>query len=98
MEVMRASHTHHAPHVGRPQRAPVQRAMKVIRAPVGARAVAIIDDILDLATIDAGALELKLAPVDVREVIDAAVLGVEERPVVTQFDVVFDDGVDVSHC
>ncbi len=41
--------------------------------------LAIIDDILDLTTIDAGALELKLAAVDVREVIDAAVTGVEER-------------------
>lgn len=41
--------------------------------------LAIIDDILDLANIDAGALELKLAPVKVRPIIDAAVLGVRER-------------------
>jgi signal transduction histidine kinase len=41
--------------------------------------LAIIDDILDLATIDAGSLELKLAPVDLAAVIDAAVLGVHER-------------------
>jgi signal transduction histidine kinase len=41
--------------------------------------LAIIDDILDLATIDAGALELKLAPVSLGVVIDAAVLGVRER-------------------
>lgn len=40
---------------------------------------AIIDDILDLATIDAGALELNLAPVSVREVIEAAENGVRER-------------------
>ncbi len=40
--------------------------------------LAIIDDILDLATIDAGALELKLGAVDVRAVIDAAILGVRE--------------------
>jgi signal transduction histidine kinase len=40
---------------------------------------AIVDDILDLATIDAGTLELKLAPVDVRDVIEAARQGVEER-------------------
>jgi signal transduction histidine kinase len=39
----------------------------------------IIDDILDQATIDAGALELKLAPVKVRALIDAAVLGVRDR-------------------
>lgn len=41
--------------------------------------LAIIDDILDLANIDAGALELKLAPVKVRPIIDAAVLGVRDR-------------------
>ena len=41
--------------------------------------LAIIDDILDLATIDAGGLELKVAPVKVRSIIDAAVLGVRER-------------------
>lgn len=41
--------------------------------------LAIIDDILDLATIDAGSLELKLEPVAIREVIDSAVRGVSER-------------------
>ncbi len=41
--------------------------------------LAIIDDILDLATIDAGGLELKVAPLKVRALIDAAVLGVRER-------------------
>lgn len=40
--------------------------------------LAIIDDILTLATMDAGAMELKLGPVDVRGVIDAAILGVRE--------------------
>ena len=40
---------------------------------------AIVDDILDLATIDAGTLELKLEPIHVREVIEAARQGVEER-------------------
>ncbi|MFA5950298.1 MAG: ATP-binding protein [Hyphomicrobium sp.] len=40
--------------------------------------LAIIDDILDLATIDAGGLELKLSHVDVRAVIDAAINGVRE--------------------
>lgn len=40
--------------------------------------LAIIDDILTLATMDAGAMELKLAPVDVRAVIEAAILGVRE--------------------
>ena len=41
--------------------------------------LSIIDDILDLATIDAGGLELKVSPVKVRQVIEAAVLGVRER-------------------
>jgi signal transduction histidine kinase len=39
----------------------------------------IINDILDLATIDAGALDLSLAPVKAQEVIEAAVVGVRER-------------------
>ena len=43
--------------------------------------LAIIDDILTLATMDAGAMELKLGPVDVRAVIDAAILGVREAAV-----------------
>jgi signal transduction histidine kinase len=41
--------------------------------------LAIINDILDLTTIDAGALELKLAPVRVAELVDSAVLGVRDR-------------------
>jgi signal transduction histidine kinase len=41
--------------------------------------LAIINDILDLATIDAGTLELKLAPVKVASVVDTAVLGVNDR-------------------
>ncbi len=41
--------------------------------------LAIINGILDLATIDAGALELKLAPVPVREIIAAAEKGVRDR-------------------
>ncbi|MGZ5823463.1 MAG: PAS-domain containing protein, partial [Hyphomicrobium sp.] len=40
--------------------------------------LAIIDDILTLATMDAGAMELKLGPVGVRQVIDAAILGISE--------------------
>jgi signal transduction histidine kinase len=43
--------------------------------------LAIIDDILDLATIDAGSMELKLAPTGVRTVIDAAILGIRERAI-----------------
>ncbi len=41
--------------------------------------LAIINDILDLTTIDAGALELKLAPVKVAGLVDSAVLGVRDR-------------------
>jgi signal transduction histidine kinase len=43
--------------------------------------LAIIDDILDLTTIEAGGLELKLAPAGVRAMIDAAILGIRERAV-----------------
>ena len=39
----------------------------------------IINDILDLAVIDAGALDLKLSPVDLQQAIEAAELGVRER-------------------
>jgi len=41
--------------------------------------LAIIDDILDLIIIDAGALELKLAPVKVAGIVEAAVLGLRDR-------------------
>jgi signal transduction histidine kinase len=45
----------------------------------GRTLLAIIDDILDLATIDAGTFELKLSSVKVRDVIEAAAQGVRER-------------------
>ncbi len=41
--------------------------------------LAIIDDILDLASIDAGALELRLETVDVAEAMRAAAAGVQDR-------------------
>jgi signal transduction histidine kinase len=41
--------------------------------------LAIIDDMLDLATIDAGALELKPGPVHVPTLLEAAVLSVRDR-------------------
>ena len=41
--------------------------------------LAIIDDILDLASIDAGALELRLEEVDVVEAMKAAAAGVQDR-------------------
>ncbi len=43
--------------------------------------LALVDDILDLATIDAGTLELKLTPVSVSQVIDAAIEGVRDRAI-----------------
>ncbi len=58
----------------------------------GRTLLAIIDDILDLATIDAGTLELKLSPVKVREVIDQAVQGVAER--LKQDNVALDIGIE----
>jgi len=41
--------------------------------------LAIINDILDLATIDAGAMTLNLAPVDIRATIEAAAEGIRDR-------------------
>ena len=41
--------------------------------------LAIINNILDLATIDAGAMTLNLGPVDIRETMEAAAEGVQDR-------------------
>jgi len=41
--------------------------------------LALINNILDLATIDAGAMKLELGPVDVREAIEAAAQGIQDR-------------------
>jgi signal transduction histidine kinase len=41
--------------------------------------LAIINNILDLATIDAGAMTLNLGPVDVRKTMNAAVEGIQDR-------------------
>lgn len=54
--------------------------------------LAIIDDILDLATIDAGSLKLDLAPVDVAGVIDDAILGIRDRA--AQASLTLDIGVE----
>jgi signal transduction histidine kinase len=40
--------------------------------------LAIIDDILDLATIDAGSLDLRTGPIDVRAMIRSAIMGVRD--------------------
>ena len=41
--------------------------------------LAIINNILDLATIDAGAMSLSLGPVDVRKAIEQATAGIQDR-------------------
>ena len=41
--------------------------------------MAIVDDILDLATIDAGIMQLQLSDVDIATTVDAAVRGLEDR-------------------
>ena len=46
----------------------------------------IINDILDLAVIDAGALDLKLEPAEVKDIIEAAELGVRDRLSRTKID------------
>jgi signal transduction histidine kinase len=58
----------------------------------GRTLLAIIDDILDLATVDAGTLELTLASVDVSQVIEQAVQGLAER--IKQNDLVLD--IDIA--
>jgi signal transduction histidine kinase len=65
--------------LGRTELTPEQaRFLEAIRRS-GQSLLAIINDILDLATIDAGTLELKLAPVKVAGIVDTAVLGVHDR-------------------
>ncbi|MEM8574289.1 MAG: PAS-domain containing protein [Pseudomonadota bacterium] len=57
---------------------------------------AIVDDILDLATIDAGSLRLQLAPIRVSSIIEAARQGVEERLKQNdvELEIEIEDGVD----
>jgi signal transduction histidine kinase len=57
--------------------------------------LAIIDDILDLASIDAGALELRLEDVDVAEAMKAAAVGVQDRlsDAAIELRIVMTDGV-----
>ena len=56
----------------------------------GGTLLTIIDDILDLATIDAGALELRHAKVRVGDVVEAAVLGVRDRVQRAKLDLTID--------
>ncbi|WP_406855893.1 PAS-domain containing protein [Alsobacter sp. KACC 23698] len=52
--------------------------------------MAIIDDILDLATVDTGEMALTLGQVDIRETIDAAVAGVQDRIAELKLNLVLD--------
>ncbi len=62
--------------------------------------LSIINDILDLATIDAGAMELQLEPVKVAGLIKAAALGVRERLVRAKLglDIRVEPGIDEFIC
>ncbi len=65
-----------------PRTGPLNDKQREYLVDVGASSrqlLSIIDDILDLANMDAGALELKVAPMKVRPVIDAAILAVRDR-------------------
>jgi signal transduction histidine kinase len=59
--------------------------------------LAIIDDILTLATMDAGAMELKLGPVDVPALIEAAILGVREAAQRARLSLHIAVAVDATH-
>ena len=61
--------------------------------------LAIIDDILDLASMDAGALELRLEDVDVAEAMKAAAAGVQDRlrEAAIELRIVMTDGVGSLH-
>jgi N-acetylmuramate 1-kinase len=61
--------------------------------------LAIIDDILDLASMDAGALELRLEDVDIAEAMKAAAAGVQDRlsEAAIELRIVMTDGVGSLH-
>lgn len=58
--------------------------------------LAIINDILDLASIDAGAMTLDLGPVDAHATIEAAAAGVEDRRVRNHIDLRLDIPADIG--
>ncbi|MDX2159534.1 MAG: ATP-binding protein [Hyphomicrobiaceae bacterium] len=65
-----------------PRTGPLNDKQREYLTDVGASSrqlLSIIDDILDLANIDAGALELKVAPMSLRPTIDGALLAVRDR-------------------
>jgi signal transduction histidine kinase len=58
--------------------------------------LAIINNILDLATIDAGAMTLELGPVDIRKTIDAAAEGIQDRLVRDRIQLRVDADPDIG--
>jgi signal transduction histidine kinase len=58
---------------------PSQRELTETIRSSGQILLAIINDILDLASIDAGAMKLDLGPVDIRRTMESAVEGVQDR-------------------
>ena len=58
--------------------------------------LAIINNILDLATIDAGAMSLNLGPIDIRKIVDAAAEGVQDRLVRDRIALQIDIAADIG--
>jgi signal transduction histidine kinase len=57
---------------------------------------ALINNILDLATIDAGAMTLELGPVDIRKTIDAAAEGIQDRLATERIELKVDADPDIG--
>jgi signal transduction histidine kinase len=58
--------------------------------------LALTNNILDLATIDAGAMKLELGPVDVRKAIEAAAQGIQDRLATDRIVLKVDVGNDIG--
>jgi signal transduction histidine kinase len=57
---------------------------------------ALINNILDLATIDAGAMTLELGPVDIRKTIEAAAEGIQDRLATDRIELKVDADPDIG--
>src|SRR6202000_3484716 len=58
--------------------------------------LAIINNILDLATIDAGAMSLNLGPIDIRKTIEAAAEGIQDRLATDRIQLKIDVDPDIG--
>ena len=58
--------------------------------------LALINNILDLATIDAGAMTLELGPVDIRKTIEAAAEGIQDRLATDRIELKVDVDPDIG--